>query len=124
MLIVMLLGTECLEDIVVGVSNRKLPNEDDLILCAENEKCVLEDRVPRWLKLRCRSPVEGKYLFILRTRRPSVPLSIAEIRVIDVHDILVDMRPGGIYLYDIYKFNHIINILIFVLSIKISRKTR
>ena len=92
-------GSECLEDIVVGVSNRRMPSENDFILCAENKNCVLEDRVPRWLKLRCRSPVQGKYLMIVKTSSTSKPLSIAEIRVKDVQDTFIEMRPGGIYVY-------------------------
>ena len=97
---------------MVGVNNRIMPNEDDFILCAENKNCVLEDRVPRWLKLRCRSPVEGKYLLIIKTRTPSKPLSIAEIRVKDMQDTFIEMKPGGIY---VYKLNNRMIILKFYL---------
>ena len=90
-------GTECLENIVVGVSNWKWPNEKDFILCAGNDKCAFNVREPRWLKLRCNSPVEGKYLMIIRNKAPSAALAIAEIKVKDERDILIEMKPGGIY---------------------------
>ena len=81
---------------MVAVSNKKSPNQEDLKVCAENDKCVLDDRIPRWLKLRCISPVKGKYLLIVRKETPSKALSIAEIRVKDERNILINMRPGGI----------------------------
>lgn len=79
---------------MVGVSNQKTPRAKDLKVCAQNDRCVQEGRKPKWLRLKCRSPVRGNYLVIIRKKKGTDPLAIAEIKVKEIKDF-INMFPEG-----------------------------
>ena len=80
---------------MVGTSNRETPNANDLMVCAENDRCVHDGRTPRWLKLQCQTPVRGKYVVIIRNKKGTVALAIAEIKLKDTRNKFINMFPRG-----------------------------